>query len=99
MSDLLYAILTTAHGCPGPGTRLLIAMPTSTTNPHVVGRVATAEPRGDWIHGGRALKRFVLTIAVENADNAAVKREFSGHAALDCYLTLKEAERWHAVDD
>lgn len=98
MSDL-YAILTTSHGCPQPGTRWLIAMPTPTTNPHAVGRIITAVPHGDWLHGGRTLQRFQLTIAIENEDDAAAKRQFAGHLAIDCYRTLAEAERWHWVDD
>lgn len=99
MSDLLYALLTTAHGCPGPGTRMLIAMPTPTTNQHAIGRIVTAVPHGEFVTGGRTLPRFLLTISVENAADAAAKQQFSGHIALDCYLTLEEAKRWHTVDD
>lgn len=95
----LFAILTTRHGCPQPGSRWLIAMPTASTNPHAVGRIVTAEPRGEFVHAGLTIPRFTLTIAMENDDDAAAKREFQGHMAIDCYMTLAEAEKWHAVDD
>ena len=98
MSDL-YAILTTNHGCPKPDTRFLIAMPTATTNPHAVGRIVTAVSHGEFVTGGRTLPRFLLTVSIESTDDAAAKREFSDHIALDCYQTRAEVERWHAVDD
>lgn len=97
MGDL-YAILTTDHGCPQPGSRWLIAMPTATTNPHGVGRIVTAAPHGEFVHAGRRIPRFLLTISVESDDDAAARHEFQGHMAIDCYRSLKEAKRWHAVD-
>lgn len=95
----LFALLTTAHGCPLPGTRWLIAIPTLTTNPHAVGRIVTATPRGEFIHTGRKISKFLLTVAVENSDDASTCREFRGHLPLDCYQTQAEAEKWHAIDE
>lgn len=98
--DNWVAILTTSHGCLTPGARMLIAMPTATTNPHAVGRIVSAVPHGEFnTRRGMLLPRFLLTIAVEHDDDQAAKWEFAGSLAIDCYRTREEAEKWHAVDD
>ncbi|MBN9007559.1 MAG: hypothetical protein J0H40_19350 [Rhizobiales bacterium] len=95
MRIIMHAVLSTAHSCPQPGARLLIAMPTPDTNPHAVGRIVTAEERpGRW-----AMPTFTLTVAVENADDTAARDEFPHAAVLDCYPSPQEAERWHAIDE
>lgn len=92
---IMHAVLSTAHGCPQPGQLLLIAMPTPDTNPHAVGRIVTTQERpGRW-----AMPTFTLTVAVENADDAAARAEFPHAPVLDCYPTTQEAERWHAIDE
>ena len=45
------------------------------------------------------MPKFLLTIMVDSAYDAAAKREFRAHLAIDCYRVREEAERWHAVDE
>jgi hypothetical protein len=92
---IMHAMLSTSRGCPQPGERLLIAMPTPNTNPHAVGRiVSVAEaPRGRL-----EMPIYKLTIAVESADDEAARAEYPQVIALDCYPSATEAERWHAID-
>lgn len=92
---IMHAMLSTASGCPQPGERLLIAMPTPNSNPHGVGRIISAEERpGRW-----KTPTFTLTVAVVSTDDEAARAEFPHVTALDCYPTAAEAERWHAIDE
>lgn len=93
---VMHAMLSTASGCPQPGERLLIAMPTTHTNPHGVGRiisVAEAPP------SRLGVPIYKLKLAVESADDDAARAEYPHVTALDCYPTAAEAERWHAIDE
>ncbi len=90
----LFAILSTVHGCPEVGCRLLIALPRPDANPHAVGLIMSAVP-----YVGGSMPTFFLTVSIENADDAAARAEFPRALALDCYPTIVQAEKWHAVDE
>lgn len=93
---IMQAMLSTSRGCPQPGERLLIAMPTPNSNPHGVGRIVSVvelPPRR------LEMPTYTLTVAVESADDDAARAEFPHATALDCYPTAGEAERWHAIDE
>lgn len=92
----LFAILSTVHGCPAVGDRCLIAMPRPDSHPHAVGRIMSAVP-----YAGGSMPTFFLTVTIENADNdaALAEFEFPRTLAIDCYPTIIEAEKWHAIDE
>ncbi|TYL84326.1 hypothetical protein [Bradyrhizobium cytisi] len=90
---VVHAILSTNGAPPVVGERLLVAIPTSTTNPHSIGRIVTVAPRA-----GGHMPTYDLTVEIENADDAAAKAAFQRSIGLDSYADHADAERWHAVD-
>lgn len=93
---IMHAMLSTSRGCPQPGERLLIAMPTPNSNPHGVGRIISVV---ELPPGRLEMPTYAMTVAVESADDDAARAEFPRVIALDCYPTAAEAERWHAIDE
>jgi len=93
---IMHAMLSTSSGCPQPGDRLLIAMPTPNTNPHGVGRIVSVV---ELPPGRIEMPIYKLTVAVESADDEAARAEYPHVISLDCYPTAAEAERWHAIDE
>jgi hypothetical protein len=90
---MMYAILSTDSAPPTVGSLRLVAMPTWDTNPHAVGRILSVTRRP-----GGHMPTWDLNVAIVNDDDAAAKRAYPHSNPIDCYPTIDDADRWHAVD-
>ena len=89
----VYAILSTDVAPPAVGSVWLVATPTWDTNPHCIGRIVAVTRRP-----GGHMPTWDLQVEIVNDDDAAAKAAYPHSNPIDCYSTVAEADRWHAVN-